>query len=118
MPTSDVLYDEAIGLQQRGELDLAVGKLLELVQQDPTYALAHSALSVFYSRQENHDEAIQHAQRVCELEPEDPFSFTALSLLCQKAGRIPEAEQALMDARRAQAAAWMKQHRDETKPQP
>ena len=112
--TLDTLYDEAIALQQQGDWEGAVGKLLDLLKQDPTYALAHSALSVFYSRQEKYDEAIQHGQKVCELEPEDPFSFTALSLVCQKAGRIPEAERALMEARRAQAAAWMKS-RDEPK---
>ena len=111
--TLDTLYDEAIELQQRGDWEGAVGKLHELLQQDPAYALAHSALSVFYSRQEKYDEAIQHAQKVCELEPEDPFSFTALSLICQKAGRIPEAERALMEARRAQAAAWMKSQGEE-----
>jgi Flp pilus assembly protein TadD len=112
--TSDTLYDEAIERQQRGDMEGAVAQLSELLQQDPTHALAHSALSVFYSRQENYDEAIRHAQKVCELEPEDPFSFTALSLICQKAGRIPEAEKALMEARRAQAAAWMKRQREET----
>jgi predicted Zn-dependent protease len=109
MPTSDAVYDEAIQLQQRGDLDGAVKRLVELVQNDPAYALAHAALSVFYSRQDKHDEAIEHGQKVCDLEPEDPFSFMALSLICQKAGRIPEAERALMEARRSQAAAWMKQ---------
>jgi tetratricopeptide (TPR) repeat protein len=113
MPTSDTVYDEAIGLQQRGDLDGAIAKLVELIQSDPAYALAHSALSVFYSREEKHDEAIQHGQQVCELEPEDPFSFVALSLICQKAGRIPEAEKALMEARRVQAAVWMKRKSEE-----
>jgi len=113
MPTSDVAYDEAIELQQRGDLDGAVQKLADLVRADPTYALAHAALSVFYSRQEKHDEAIEHGQKVCQLEPEDPFSFMALSLICQKAGRIPEAEKALMEARRAQAALWMKRKTEE-----
>ena len=113
MPASDTLYDEAIELQQRGDLDGAVKKLVDLVQTDPAFALAHAALSVFYSRQEKHDEAILHGQKVCELEPEDPFSFMALSLICQKAGRIPEAEKALMEARRAQAAVWIKQKREE-----
>jgi predicted Zn-dependent protease len=113
MPTSDTLYDEAIELQQRGDLDGAVRKLADLVQSDPDYALAHAALSVFYSRQEKHDEAIAHGKRVCELEPEDPFSFVALSLICQKAGQIPEAEKALMEARRAQAAVWMKRKGEE-----
>jgi Flp pilus assembly protein TadD len=114
MPTSDAVYDEAIALQQHGDLDGAISKLVDLVQRDPTLALAHAALSVFYSRQEKHDEAIEHGRKVCDLEPEDPFSFMALSLICQKAGRIPEAEKALMEARRAQAAVWMKRKGEET----
>ena len=105
MPSMEALYDDAIALQQQGNIEGAIDKLQELVAQDAGYALAHAALSVFYSKQEKHDEAIVHADNVCSLEPEDPFSFIAKSLICQKAGRIPEAEQAMMQARQAQAAA-------------
>ncbi len=105
MATKEAMYDEAIGLQQQGDMEGSVGKLQELLQQHAGYALAHAALSVFYSKLEKHDQAVEHAQRVCELEPEDPFSFVALSLICQKAGRLPEAEQALMQARQAQFTA-------------
>ncbi len=105
MPTSDILYDEAIKLQQGGDWEGAVGRLRELLTSDPDYALAHSALSVFCGRQEDFDAAIRHAEMVCELEPEDPFSFIAMSLLCQKAGRIADAERAMMQARQVQAAA-------------
>ena len=95
MPTVDELYDEAIAVQQAGGLEEAVGKLEQLTAQHPDYALAHAALSVFYGKLNRPDEAVEQAQRVCELEPDDPFSFMAMSLICQKAGRIPEAEQAL-----------------------
>lgn len=105
MPTADELYDQAIEVQQAGDLEGAIARLRELLAQHPDYALAHGALSVFYTKLEKFDEAIQHAQRVCELEPEDPFSFVALSLVCQKAGRIADAERALWQARQAQAAA-------------
>src|SRR4030042_5274910 len=105
MPTNEALYDEAIELEQRGDREGAIAKLHELLKQDAQDALAHAALSVFYGKLEKHDEAIEHAAKVCELEPDDPFSFIAKSLVCQKAGRIMEAEQAMMEARRAQAAA-------------
>ncbi len=105
MPTNVEVYDEAIRLQQEGKPEEAIARLQELLEQDPQYALAHSALSVFYSRTDSHDEAIHHAQRVCEMEPSDPFSFIALSLVCQKAGRIMEAEQAMMQARQVQFTA-------------
>jgi len=95
MPTVDQLYDEAISLQQAGSLEEAVGKLESLVVAHPDYALAHAALSVFYGKQGRQDEAVEHAQRVCELDPDDPFSFMAMSLICQRAGRNAEAEQAM-----------------------
>ena len=62
---------------------------------DPDHALAHAALGVFYGKLGRQDEAVEHSQRVCELESDDPFSFMAMSMICQQAGRIPEAEQAL-----------------------
>ncbi|HUT93270.1 MAG TPA: scaffolding protein [Thermoguttaceae bacterium] len=105
MPTKEEMYDEAIAIQQKGSLEEAVVKLQELLDVHPDYALAHAALSVFYSKLEKYDEAVEHGQKVCDLEPEDPFSFVAMSLICQKGGRLREAEEALMQARMAQVAA-------------
>jgi Flp pilus assembly protein TadD len=102
MPDLDRLYDEAISLQEGDRPEEAVAKLEELLGQDPNHGLAHCALSVLYGKLERHDDAVVHAQKVCELEPEDPFSFVALSLVCQKAGRLMEAEEATMQARRLQ----------------
>ncbi len=87
MPTSTQLYDEADALKSAGKLDEAAAKLNELLTTEPDYALAHSALSVIYTRQGRHDDAVRHALRTCELEPNDAFSFTALSVTYQKAGR-------------------------------
>jgi Flp pilus assembly protein TadD len=95
MSTVDQLYDEAIKLQESEDLEGAIQKLEALVSLDPNYALAHAALSVFYGKQEEHDKAVEHAEKVCQLEPEDPFSYMAKSIICQKASRLPEAEQAM-----------------------
>ena len=105
MPTVDQRYDEAIELQQEGKLEEAVGKLSALIADQPDYALGHAALSVFYGKLGRHDEAIEHARKVCELEPDDSFSFMAMSLICQRAGRPAEAEQALGLAMQKQFAA-------------
>ena len=106
MPNREAMYDEAIEMQQQGRIEEAVEKLCELVAAEPDYALAHAALSVFYSKLETDDKAVEHGQKVCDLEPEDPFSFVAMSLICQKAGRMAEAENALAQARQAQMAAY------------
>lgn len=105
MPTVHEAYDEAIALQQAGKLDEAVGKLEALAAEHPDYALAHAALSVFYGKLNRQDEAIEQARKVCELEPDDSFSYMAMSLTCQRAGRLPEAEEALGTAMEKQWAA-------------
>ncbi|MAT72181.1 MAG: scaffolding protein [Planctomycetaceae bacterium] len=79
------LYDEADKLKAAGKLDEAAAKLREALAEDESYALAHAALAVVTQRLGQHDAAIQHAQKVCELEPNDPFSFTALSVTYQRA---------------------------------
>lgn len=99
MPTNDELYSEAEKLKDSGDLEGAANKLSELLAQDARYALGHSALAVIYGRLGRHAEAVEHAMKVCELEPNDPFSFTALSVTCQRAGRIMEAEDAMARAR-------------------
>ncbi len=108
MPAIEDRYDEAIALKEAGNLEEAVAKLESLVQDAPDYALAHAGLSVFHSQQERHDQAVQHAQKVCELDPNDPFSYMSMSLICQKAGRLAEAEQALAQAMEKQWAAQRK----------
>lgn len=84
---SDVtkLYDEADKLKDQGDLEGAVAKLEAALAIDENYALAHSALAVVEQRLGRHESAVAHAQRVCELEPNDPFSYTALSVTFQRA---------------------------------
>ena len=79
------LYDEADQLKTEGKLDEAVAKLEEAIGIDENYALAHSALAVVLQRQDQHEQAVKHAQRVCEIEPDDPFSFAAMSVTFQRA---------------------------------
>ena len=85
MPDVTALYDEADKLKDAGKLDEAVAKLQEALEVDANYALAHAALAVIVQKLGRHEEAIQHAQKVCELEPHDPFSFTAMSVIYQRA---------------------------------
>ena len=99
MPTIHEIYDQADKLKDEGTLEEAVAKLEEALAMDANFSLAHSALAVILGRLGRHEEAIQHGLKVCELEPEDPFSFTAMSVIYQRAGRIPEAEEAMYRAR-------------------
>lgn len=103
MSTNEELYDQAERLKDEGKLDEAVAVLEQIVAQDASYPLAHSALAVLYGRLRRHDEAIRHGLKVCELEPNEPFSFTAMSVTFQRAGKIPEAEDAMARAHALQA---------------
>jgi len=102
MPTNEELYAEAERLKDQGKLEEAATALEQLTIQDPTYALAHSALAVIYGRLKRHEDAVRHGLKVCELEPNEPFSFTAMSVTFQRAGKIPEAEDAMARARMLQ----------------
>jgi Flp pilus assembly protein TadD len=85
MSDPHMLYDQGDRLKDQGKLEEALAKFNEALQFDPNYALAHSALAVVLQRLGRHDEALEHASQVCALEPDDPFSFTALSVTYQRA---------------------------------
>ena len=85
MSSAVELYDEADKLKAEGKLQDAAAKLNAALEIDSTYALAHSALAVVLQKLGKHEDAVAHAQKVCELEPKDPFSFTALSVTFQRA---------------------------------
>jgi hypothetical protein len=42
-------------------------------------------LAIIQQKRGRHEEAITHARKVCDIEPTDPFSFTALSVTYQRA---------------------------------
>ena len=100
--TRESRYDEAIALKEAGDPDGAIRQLEALCADFPDYALPHAALSVLYSKKENYADSLRHAAAVCELEPEDPFSFTAMSILARQSGDKSAAEEALAKAQEAQ----------------
>ncbi len=100
--TAEDRYDAAEKLKTEGKLEEAVAALEALTTDEPNFALAFAALSAWCTRLERHAEAVQHAKRVCELDPKDPLSYTALSMACMRAGMIPEAEDALARSRMLQ----------------
>lgn len=102
MATREERYEAAEKLKNAGQLADAVAVLEGLVADHPEYALAHSALAAWCTRLDRHEDAVRHARRVCELEPQDPFSYTALSVACMRGGRIAEAEEALARSRMLQ----------------
>ena len=103
MPTPYELYDQAVDFRDKGDKPAAVVKLEEAIAADPTFAIGHGLLAKLYVDLAETEKAVNHAKRVVELEPDDTFSYTALSIIYQRCGLIPEAEH-------AKAIALNKQH--------
>ena len=99
------MYDEAVRLKDDGDLAGAVEKLRGVLEIDPGHTDTHSALAVYLQKLNDFDGAIEHANKVVELEPRDPFSYTQLSVIYMRCGRIPEAEEAKARAHMVQAGA-------------
>ena len=88
--------------------DAAAG-LEKIVAIDDSFVLAHLALSRVYTKLGQHTEACQHGERACELEPNDPFNCTALSLTYQRAWAGTQDHQYITKAEDAMAKAQMLQ---------
>ena len=94
MATANELYDQACELRDKGDKPAAIAKLEEAIGLDPKFAIGHGMLAKLFVDIADTDKAIFHAKKVVELEPDDTFSYTALSVIYQRCGRIPEAEHA------------------------
>jgi len=103
------LYDQADQLKLEGNLEEAVAKYQEILAEDSNYVLAHAAIAVVQGRLGRHDVAIEHAKRVCEIAPEDPFSHTQLSVIYQRAYAGTQNPQYIQDAEDAMARSQMLQ---------
>jgi tetratricopeptide (TPR) repeat protein len=102
MSTPNELYDQAVNLRDQGDKRGAIAKLDEAVALDPGFAIGHGMLAKLHADLAEPEQAIAHAQKVVDLDPDDAFSYTALSVIFQRCGRIAEAEH-------AKAMAWQKQ---------
>ena len=78
-------------------------KALEL---DPKYQDALHGLGMALHNRGRLDEAIVAAKRLVEIDPDDILAHTSLSVLYQKKGMIPEAEE---EGNKARVLGWKQQ---------
>jgi Flp pilus assembly protein TadD len=88
-------YDACIELQRVGAAAQSLEMLQKMTADFPDFALAHNALAAFHKKENNIEAAIEHMEKYCALEPNDPFGFSVLSAYCIAAGRREQAEEAL-----------------------
>ena len=103
-------YNAAEKLKDEGKLDEAVALLNGILEDEPAHVLTHLTLSRIYTLQGNFEPAIAHGRKACELEPNEPFNYTALSVTFQRsfAGTqdtkyIQMAEDAMAESRRLES---------------
>ncbi len=89
----------------------AIEGLKAIVTEDDTFVLGHLALARVYTKTGQHLEAIEHGKNACELEPEDPFNFTAMSVTYQRAWAGTQDQQYIVKAEDAMARAQQLQGR-------
>ena len=107
MSDAHAKYNEVEKLIDEEKFEQAISGLTEIVGEDESFVLAHLALARVYTKTGQHDLAIAHAEKACELEPQDSFNFTALSVTYQRAWAGTQDQQFITKAEDAMAKAQM-----------
>jgi tetratricopeptide (TPR) repeat protein len=103
---AEELYYNALDLFADGEHEQAVAEYKKAIEADPTFTEALHGLARAYQDIEQYDLAIAAAKRIAELDKDDILAHTSLSILYQKKGMIPEAEE---EANKARILGWKKE---------
>ncbi|PYQ42950.1 MAG: hypothetical protein DMG99_07725 [Acidobacteria bacterium] len=99
-------YYAALDLMAEGQLEQAVARYREALLSDPTFTEAMHGLARALQDLQRYDEAIEVAQKIAEVDPDDVLAHTSLSVLYQKKGMIPEAE---AEGAKARVLGWKQQ---------
>lgn len=111
--TKEARYDRAMLLRDVGKFAEALSDIEKLAADFPDDPLVRLALAVLYEKNHQAELSMQAVKKACELDPENPFYYTAASALAIRSGRRQEAEDALMKAQEARFAAQLKKMREE-----
>ena len=99
-------YYNALDLFADGSHDQAIAEYQKSIEADPTFTEAMHGLARAYQDIEQYDLAITIARRIAEIDKDDILAHTSLSILYQKKGMIPEAEE---EANKARILGWKQQ---------
>ena len=96
------LYKQGFEKFAAGDVDGAIALYREAIAADANLAIAWNGLSIALASQGAFAEAIEAANRLVELEPDEPLSHTNLSRILMQSGDIPAAEDARAQAMQLQ----------------
>lgn len=89
---------EAVDLEERGQLSSAAERLEALVAVEPRHLAAHQHLGQVYESQKNLEAAISEYRTAVDISPTTPKSHYLLGKALMRHGRFVEAEKALRTA--------------------
>ena len=107
MTTTAQRLNEAEKLKDQGKLDDAIKALTDILAEDANHVLSHMMLARIYTQTGRHTEAVQHAEKACELEPNDSTNFTVLSVTYQRAWAGTQDQSYILKAEDAMARSRM-----------
>ena len=87
-------YKEGFNLFAKGQIEDAIARYREALTIDDELSIAWNGLSMALAKLGDLEAAIDAAEKLVELEPDDPLSHTNLSRILMQKGLIPEAEEA------------------------
>lgn len=99
-------YYAALDLMAEGQLEQAVARYRDSLAADPAFTEAMHGLARALQDLQRYEEAIEVAQKIAELDPDDVLAHTSLSVLYQKKGMIAEAE---AEGAKARVLGWKQQ---------
>jgi tetratricopeptide (TPR) repeat protein len=99
-------YYAALDLVAEGKDEQAVEEYRKSLAADSNFTDALHGLCRALQNLNRLDEAIEVSKRISELDPDDVLAHTALSILYQRKGMIPEAE---AEANKARILGWKQQ---------
>ncbi len=88
------VYKEGFALFVKDQLEDAIARYRDALAIDETLSIAWNGLSMALAKSGDLELAIEAAEKLVELEPDDPLSHTNLSRILMQKGLIPEAEDA------------------------
>src|ERR1039457_2250076 len=99
MPTLDELMDEGNSALAIGELEEAANYFRQAVGQNPQFQDAWHALSMALYKLDRYEESIEAGKRAAEIDPNNQFVWSSLSLAYNANKQKAEAEAAGAKAR-------------------
>lgn len=95
LSAADRTFNAGMEALQADDLEGGKARFLEVLKNNPSYASAHSALAGVYLAQGEPEAALASAQKLRELEPENPRAFRLLYEAHKALGNESEATKAL-----------------------